>query len=635
MQNPKYIFILLVLAFCPLWVSAQILDDSTKLVYGPRTTAYITERDILFNTDKVYHPDTVLTHFHRFTELEDRRYRYQNLGNIGTALGPIYYEAPEVIGARTGFYVYDHWFNDPAEIRYFNTRSPYTKLTYYQGGNKRSLLDVTHARNVNPRWNIGLDFRRLSAQKQLGPALPPDDRQSVSTAYDVFTHYRTENERYQVMANASRVRHYVNESGGIRVPEGVVGEEELLLERLSDLIEYDESAVRIVGTTSELFRVNYHLFHQYDLNELASVYHRFDWQRQENSFLDKSLSTNAPYYHQFLISEDSTADRFQQKYLQNELGVKGEAGPLYYRLFFKRKNIKFAPRYLLPEEVSEDYAGFNVRLAADSAFMVAAEGEYLWPNFYSASAFVRLKWLEASVKRQRYKPAFIHENYFGNHNEWHLNFIAPVNNELRASVTVPLERIQLKAGLRANVVQNHLYFTADTLDGQRRPLNVRPQQAAASAQILSPYAFLRWEFVPRFFWENEVVYSKVTGKSAPVFQVPEWLYNGSVYYEGEMFGGNLHGQLGLDLHMKSAYYANAYDPVTQQFLVQDYFLVPTYPIVDVFFGFRISRTRVFLRMSNVAAGLDLDFVGEGYFLAPYYSGTERTFDIGIDWLFFD
>lgn len=633
-QNPKYTLFLLILVLCPLWASAQILDDSTKLVYGPRTTTYITEKDLLYNAEKVYYPDTVLTHFHRFTEPERLRYQYQNLGNLGTALSPVYFESPEIIGARTGFYVYDRWFNDPEDIKYFNTRSPYTKLTYFQGGNRRSLLDVTHSRNVNPQWNFGLDFRRLSAQKQIGPATAPNDRQSVSTAYDIFTHYKTKDGRYHVMGNISRVRHFVYESGGIELPpplppgpDGVVPPQR----EATEYIRYENSNVRITGATSEFFRINYHIFHQFKINELATVYHRFDRQRQENAFIHEPLTTDLDYYHQILISEDSTADRFEQKFWQNELGLKGGAGKLSYGLYLKRKTIDFMPRYLLPVEVKEDYAGFNLRLAADSTLQIAAEGEYLWPDFYKVQASVRLKWLEGSIKRQRYKPAFIQENYFGNHGEWHNDFIAPVSNELRASLTLPFDRLWLKTGFRASLIQNHIYFTADTLDGRTRPLNVRPEQAGASAQILSPFARVKWEIIPRFFWENEITLSKVTGKSAHVFNVPEWLYNTSFYYEGEMFGGNLHGQLGVDAHMKAPYFANAYDPVTQQFLLQDDFLVPSYPIVDLFFGFRIARTRVFLRMSNLAQGL----YERGYFITPYYSGTERTFDLGIDWLFFD
>ncbi len=631
MQKIKYLILplLLLLCFLPERALAQILDDSTKLVYGPLTTNFINEDDLLFNTDKVYNPDTAITHFHRFTEIENRGYRYQNLGNLGTAMAPIFYQAPETIGERSGYYVYDHWFRGPGEIRYYNTKSPYTRLKLFMAGNGRSWLDVTHTRNINPRWNVGLDFRRLTADKQIGPSLRRDDKQVVSTAYDLFTYYRSTDSKYHLMANFSRIRHNVKESGGIAVRGNTP-------EDITEIIEYEDSEIRLQAgsgqeAASELFRINYHVYQQYQVNELATVYHRLDRQNQRDSYVHNLGRTQNSFYNTILISPDSTADRLRQVFWKNELGLKGDVNNFYYRLYYKRRDIRFDPKYLFSQRESEDYAGFNLRLAADSTLMLSAEAEYLVGGFYNAGAFLRLKWLEGSVKRIKYKPAFIHETYFGNHNEWYNNFEAPVSNELDASVNIPLNRLHFKGGLQAKVVENHIYFTADSLTERRRPVNVRPQQAGAGAQILSPYASLRWEFAPGVFLENELIYTKVTGKSAEVFNTPDWLYNGSLYFEGPLFGGKLHGQTGVDVHWRSAYYANAYDPVTRQFLVQHEFEVPSYPVVDVFFGFRLNRTRVFVRMSHVNQGAP----AEGYFITPYYSGVQRTFDLGIDWLFFD
>jgi hypothetical protein len=623
----QYVLALLLLFTCwPTLLEAQILDDSTTLVYGPRTTNYIKEADLLYHTNRIYHPDTLLNNFHRFTEPEILGYRYQNLGNLGTALGPIFYEAPEVVGERTGYYVYDHWFNAPEDIRYYNTRSPYTDLQYFLAGNGRSWVDVTHSRNVTPNWNVGFDFRRLTSDKQIGPTRRRDDKQVVSTAYDLFTYYHTKDRRYHLMANFSRLKHSVEESGGIAVP--------VIPEDITDIIRYEESPIRLQNAESQLLRINYHIYQQYKLSELGGVYHRLTRQTESNEYLDSPLSTDIGYYNQALISTDSTTDRLHQQSWQNELGLKGELSNLYYRLYYKRRDIRYEPHYLPPVQESEDYTGFSLRLAADSSLMVSAEGEYLWGGFYKASAFVRFKWLEVSLRRTLYKPAFMQENYFGNHDEWYNEFEAPAANELKASVNLPLGRLQFKGGVQVSVVERHIYFTGnivDSLAGTKRRVNVRPQQADAAAQILSPFAFVRWEFAPNLFWENEITYTQVSGKAESVFNIPTWLYNGSVYFEGEMFGGNLYGQLGLDAHWKSSYYANAYDPVTRQYLVQNDFLVQAYPIIDVFFGFRIARTRVFVRMSHLNQGLP----AEGYFLTPYYSGTGRTFDLGIDWLFFD
>lgn len=628
--------VLLLLAGCPMQLQAQILDDSTRNVYGPRTTEFIRENDLINNTDGIFYPDTTLRHFHRFTELETRRYHYQNLGNMGTALSPIFFEAPEVIGERTGYYVYDHWFNRPEDIKYFNTRSPYTKLNLRMAGNGRSWLDVTHTRNVNPRWNVGIDFRRMTADKQFSPAAnrSRDNKNTTSTAYDFFTFYRSEDDRYQLMANFSRMNHTVNEMGGIAYNGELAGNS-------PEIIEYDDSGSTLQGAArSGQLNFQYHVYQQYQLNKLAEVYHRLDRSTQRNEYVHSALANYLPvtgttprpgYYRQALISTDSTTDRLEQIYWQNELGLKGDLNHLYYRFYYKRRDLQYNTKYLHPYRESEDYAGFSMRLAADSSLMLAAEGEYLLGGYYKAGALMRLKWLEASLHRYQYKPAFIQRQYFGNHDEWYHSFETPSANILRASVQLPFKGLEIRAGLRASLVENHIYFAADSLSGISRPANVRPEQAGSAAQILSPFAFIRWEVAPRLFWETDITYSRVTGRSARVFNIPELIYNGSLYYEGEMFSGNMYGQIGLDAHWRSSYYANAYDPVTQQYLVQHDLELPAYPVIDVFFGFKISRTRVFLRMSHLNQGIP----AEGYFVTPYYPGVRRTFDLGIDWLFFD
>lgn len=616
---------LLLAVLLPLSLPAQILDDSTKLVYGPTTTRYITESDLLNNADPddYAYPDTLINNFYQFDEIERLGYRYQNLGNLGTAMSPIFYEAPEIIGLRSGFEVYDYWFYAPEDIRYFNTRSPYTDLTYFLAGNGRSLVEVTHSRNITPNWNAGFNFRRLTADKQIGPTLSRGDKQTISTAYDLFTYYRTDDRRYQLLANFSRLRHTVDESGGIAVDS--------LPENVSDIILYEDSEIRLENAGSELLRINYHLYQQFKLNELAGVYHRFDYRKEANEFIHDPLAEEAEYYDEIFINEGITHDSLRHSYWQNELGLKGALSALYYRVYYKRKDLRYSPKYLQSLKESEDYAGFSLRLAADSSLMVSTEAEYLWGGYYRAEAFARFKWLQAGLSRVKHKPAYIQETYFGNHDEWYNTFDAPVANTFHASVNLPFRRLQLYAGLRASLVEKPVYFTADSLTTAERAVNVRPVQAEGSVQTLSPFLSLRWEFAPRIFWENELTYSKVSGEAAEVIHVPEWLYNTSVYYEGEMFGGNLVGQLGVDANWRSSYYANAYDPVTRQFLVQDEFLVPAYPVVNLFFGFRISTTRVFLRMSHLNQGIPDD----GYFTTPYYSGTARTFDLGIDWLFFD
>jgi hypothetical protein len=85
------------------------------------------------------------------------------------------------------------------------------------------------------------------------------------------------------------------------------------------------------------------------------------------------------------------------------------------------------------------------------------------------------------------------------------------------------------------------------------------------------------------------------------------------------------------VHFKSAYYAPGYDLVTQQFYIQKDFVVPEYPVIDLFLNTRIQKARVFFKYNNVL----MLFSTYGNIPTPYYPGIRNLFDFGVDWSFYD
>jgi len=86
---------------------SRVLDDTTKQVYGPKTSKYYYENDVFFNRI-TYHPiDTAIRNFHRFNYVQWHNNFYQDLGNIGTSITPIFYQKPSLIGVTSGFNSYN------------------------------------------------------------------------------------------------------------------------------------------------------------------------------------------------------------------------------------------------------------------------------------------------------------------------------------------------------------------------------------------------------------------------------------------------------------------------------------------------------------------------------------------------
>ena len=113
--------------------------------------------------------------------------------------------------------------------------------------------------------------------------------------------------------------------------------------------------------------------------------------------------------------------------------------------------------------------------------------------------------------------------------------------------------------------------------------------------------------------------------------IPEIFVYSRLYYRNRFFSGNLEAFIGFDVNYKSAYFGNAYDPVTQQYYMQNQTLVEGVPVANLFLNFKIKRANLFLKMNNLTQMI----TGEGYMVAPLYRGLMPTTDFGLTFWFFD
>ncbi|RUA28459.1 MAG: hypothetical protein DSY77_16025, partial [Bacteroidetes bacterium] len=126
------------------------------------------------------------------------------------------------------------------------------------------------------------------------------------------------------------------------------------------------------------------------------------------------------------------------------------------------------------------------------------------------------------------------------------------------------------------------------------------------------------------------IYTLKEGADADLFRIPEHFLTLDIYYH-KVFEGRLEARIGAEAHYKSTYFADDYDPVTQQFYLQNYFEVPAYMFVDLYASVKINTAKLFIKFRQ----LNQDVTAGGYFTTPYYTGQERILDFGLTWSFFD
>jgi hypothetical protein len=611
----NFLLIISVFAIAISSVLGQVTDDSTKNVYGAKTTLFTTEENIKNNVEEYQVLDTSLTNNHNWDPVNLTDYYYQNLGTIATAMRPVFYEAPDVIGKRSGFGVYDYYIKTPEKFKYFDTKSPYTNLRAVFGGNYRAYIGIDFSRNVTENWNVGFSFRRWTVDKQIGPLQSRGDLNVLSHSYDLQTDYRSSDRKYHVMFNFARTFHAVNETGGIRDTAEVIIYDELF--------DYDDEEINLRNAQGGELRQQYHLYQQYRFNKLLQFYHVFDRSNRMNSFLNTnpSAETDEEFFDQFLIRTDSTVDLSRYVYFQNEVGFKGSIGDVFYRFYGKRKDIRFTGKYLpTVNPLVENYAGGYARFAPRENWQLKANAEYELSGNYRIGASLKVPFLTVNASSMQFASPFFYEQHLGNHDYWQNNFGSEQVQQLGGKLDIKWRdffRIQPKLDLK--IVSNHMYF--DTL--------AMPQQANGTATLIHPGIEAKIKYRSMNLDAN-YVYTLKEGPDADLFRIPEHFLTMDLYYH-KVFEGKLEARIGIEAHYKSTYFADDYDPVVQQFHLQNYFEVPGYMFLDFYASAKINTAQLFIKFRH----FNQDITAGGYFTTPYYTGQERILDFGLSWSFFD
>ncbi len=628
----------------PAHRGSRVIDDTTKQIYGPNTSRYYFEQDIFYNRELLHPIDTLIRNYHRYSSFVRRNNNlYQDLGNIGTAIRPIYEQVPDVIGVSSGFHAYDLYW-DSERLRYYDTKSPYTNMQLILGGQGRSITRATFSRNINPRWNFGFTYRGIFVDKQI-QRRGKNDRITRSNYYDAYTAYQNKDSTYRLFMNVRRMLHRVNEFGGVQVnPNDYKG--------ISDYFDVNARPWLTTASTEDL-RTNFHIFHQFRVGSGLQLYHILDRYKQKNKFLDLQNAAQDAFYNYVNFSDsDSVRDATTIRTVRNEVGIKGNLLKLFYNGYYALRHYHVKYNHLPTDSLNlsnypaekgtEHYLGGRMSLDLDSLVQVNGMVELLVPDGaqlnrgnYRIEGSIRSKWLTASVKQLLYKPSYLTQAYRGRHDYWdhYLNDADGFENvemsQLNGFIHYKNSVLNLSPGITFTRLRNFIYF--DQLTEEDSVQQVFPVQSGGNQILASPEVRFGITFFRHITFSNQAIYTVFLENADDAIRVPELFVNAQLSYSNIFFNGNLDMHAGVDLHWKSGYYAPGYDPAIQQFYTQDIFESPAFPLVDLFFNAKIKRARVFFKYNNLMQIVR----GTGYFPTPYYPGQRNIFDFGFDWSFYD
>ena len=665
---------LLLLVLTATVARAQVVDDSTKVLYGPRTTRVIFESEVLRDSTGGTPVDTTLTRWpqQRFW-LHDTTFQ-QDLGAVGTASRPLLYQPNLELGARYGRNAFDRYAHNARTVPYYDSRSPYSFFRFIQSGAGEQIFEISYSRSLKKNFSIGIDYERIASNKVLAPARGSRDALVEHSNLLFFGRFQTDNERYHLLFNISNARHRSAEQGGIRPiinykADGTTIDTARSELGPADLFKYGQQQVYLTTAINYEDRDELYFTHTYRLlGRGLTVYHTFDYKRQYNSYADLALKpTTDPsfFYPRVLGSRGATIDRAQFSQVENTVGVLGRTTAVEYRLYARDRVASLVSSTLADSATATKLAlqpgaptrGFHQLFVGGTAafnyrtiYAVEAAGEaYVLPlSGLSTDSYSLEYWLRGRIRTgplsaealiNSYSPTLTQQEFIGNHYRWS-HWSGEYNNpitrstdgafgntstqqltgrlQLKLPAVLALREQRFEASASVVNIKNLVYY------GERG----LPTQSGDNNQLIIVAARHRAK-LGRFGIDNQATYTQ--GGDVSGLRVPVLVTESRAYYEAYIFRKAMFSQTGLELYAQSAYRAFAYSPSTQQFYQQDRFTIGAYPVVNAFFSADIKTVSVFLKVAYLNQNLGRD----GYFTTPYYSGYPRRFQLGVRWNFFD
>ncbi|MFD1820497.1 Putative porin [Pseudarcicella hirudinis] len=611
--------------------SSNGIDDSTKVIYGPKSTRYFLENDVVNNRKTLYEIDTLMDGGHNYNFLHRDGIYYQDLGLLGTAIRPVYYKAPEQVGTMLGYDAYKLYAFSPDKVKYYNTRSPFSNVRFVTGGGGQSILNFGFARNIDSLWNVGFEIQRITTDKILvDNSVRTGDKSLVGEwGFMIHSNYQTKNKKYQLLAHLNIADHNDNDQGGIALGTGSL---------LDALTFADNNA--ILSSANAISRdkwTNFHIYHEYAGYKAFQLFQSVDYQTRKVQFKDKSYTEGLvagfypkSYLDETQIPKDSLYNGSSFNIFEHKSGVKGFYNGFNYRLHLRQRFFTY-DNLLNGKSISknENFLGLWLSQNLSPSARFWGEAEFLVPfKAHQVKFEFQSKNLTLGFNQTSTLPTLVQQYIYNNSFRWDKDYSNVFVNSVYMNAPLKLGKLKITPSADIQLLSNYIYFASvrDSLVSLNS--EIRPVQSAKDVTIFRAGLGIDYR-IGRFSTVNQAYFTKRTG--ADVIRMPEILLNSRLAFD-IVYAKVLFIQAGVEFNYKSGYYADAYMPAIQQFYVQNQNFVDGYLQADAFADFRINRVRMFIKMSHVNQGL----MGiPNYFAAPLFPAVGRVFGFGVNWLLFD
>lgn len=592
------------------------LDDSTKQIYGPQSTAYFLEEDVVASRGAKNSIDTSLHLFQRYLFQERSGFLTANLGNDGTAVRQLFVSSSTQLGSQLGYNAYLPYAFATDQVKYYQSKSPYSDIEYYLGAGGQTRLNFTFARNVDSLWNMGFEVQRLIGDKFLTDSKYKSGDQTLTNSWGLLfqTNFRTRNNKYRLLSHVNYFDHGMQDQGGVQLLNGFTATEAL---------NYTDNGALFSGSgvqSNDSF-IKFHLYHEFIGWKGLQLFQRLDIENRTVKFRDLNFATHlnqAFYAKNYAATSDSLYNENQWQSYAHQTGLKGIFRGFTYRTYFKQRYWDFSnPMAGAKRNRLENYVGLILQQKLNEKIDFTAEGEYLLGSDYRLKAQFVSPFFTVKAQRSSVSPSLAQNWSYNAAFRWDQVLENVSFDELEGSLNVQVKKLYFRPTATIQRIANYAYF--DTLANAKQAVDVigvfRTGFSAGGSH-------------GKFEWSALVLANTKTGPD--VIRMPGLVANANLALNVQ-YKKLLYMQFGVDVQHQSAYYGDAYMPVMQQYHLQDRYSLPAFVQADVYVNLRINRVRLFFKMQNINQGL----LNSNYYTAYLHPAMARSFGYGVRWLLFD
>ena len=538
---------------------------------------------------------------------------------------------------------YDAYTILPEDVRYFDSKSPFSQLVYRSAlprYREEDYLKLLLSMSVNRHVTVGGLFNYIYGRGQYA------NQSSSLMNGGVWASYT--GKRYECLGSVMFNSFKNFDNGGITNPLYITDPQAIVG---SASFESWNIPTNLTGAQTKYHNYNY-FFHQryslgverprtlpndsivYDFIPVTTFSHSIRFEDIGRNYTEKDSITTGFYQNNY-FSGKFTNDNLRYWSLKNTLAVTFEEAYNRKLMFGLKAFVEYDLRhYNLTTDTFQLRYFYSNNLKVGGV-LSKEEGKYIKYNFNGYVYVLGPQIGEFGLYGNIYgffnigKEPFevsggaafmknsnfsLEGKYLSNHFAWLNNFDFFYQTQFNGRLSMPKRNISV--GVNFENISNYIYYGYDA----------KPAQYDGNIQVLAIDATINlkawW-----LHWDNKLVYQMTSNPE--LLPLPDLALYTNLYYKGVWFKV-LTAQIGVSCRYTTAYYGPTYMPATGIFYLQNEMMVGNYPEMNVYANFHLKRMRFYVQYYHWNKGL---FGGNNYFSMPNYPINPGTFQFGLSWTF--